>query len=133
MAAYGAPPVPMPTGLLNFLPAGKYASKVALLHSGRSLAAWSSRKPRGRSRAHSRGWISSVAPWSAVSLEGEVHAHLAGDEGVPEARESQQEAARLGISGVPFYVFDGRYGLSGAQPVGIFLRMLEKVRAERAS
>ena len=63
--------------------------------------------------------------------EGEVRAHLAGDEGTPEVWESQEEAARLGVTGVPFYVFHGRYGLSGAQPVEVFLRVLDAARAER--
>ena len=65
--------------------------------------------------------------------EAEVRAHLAGDERTREVWESQEEAARLGIAGVPFYVFDGRYGLSGAQPVEVFLRVLDGTRAERAS
>lgn len=37
------------------------------------------------------------------------------------------EAGRLGIQGVPFYVLDGRYGLSGAQPADTFLQALETV------
>lgn len=40
---------------------------------------------------------------------------------------SQEEAGRLGIAGVPFYVFDGRYALSSAQPVGISGRVLDAV------
>ena len=35
--------------------------------------------------------------------------------------QAQEEAARLGATGVPFYVFDGRYAISGAQPVEVFL------------
>lgn len=51
-------------------------------------------------------------------------AHLHSDAGVEEVRESQQEAQRLGIIGVPFYIFDGCFGLSGAQSVELFLRAL---------
>ncbi|GAB3633803.1 protein disulfide isomerase FrnE [Microbacterium shaanxiense] len=35
------------------------------------------------------------------------------------------EARRLGVTGVPFYVFDGRYAVSGAQEAGGFLDALE--------
>lgn len=46
-----------------------------------------------------------------------------------EADKSQ--AAQLGITGVPFFVVDGKYGLSGAQGPGTFLRALDQVDAER--
>ncbi len=35
-------------------------------------------------------------------------------------------AARYGITGVPFFVVDGKYGLSGAQEPAVFLQVLEK-------
>lgn len=38
-------------------------------------------------------------------------------------------ASRLGITGVPFFVIDGRYGLSGAQEPGTFLQALERAAA----
>ena len=62
-----------------------------------------------------------------------VREHLAGGFGAEEVRESQEEAGGLGVSGVPFYVFDGRYALSGAQPVEIFVRALDAAGAEQAS
>lgn len=40
-------------------------------------------------------------------------------------------ARRLGISGVPFFVLDGRYGISGAQPADLFLQALTQVLDER--
>jgi predicted DsbA family dithiol-disulfide isomerase len=45
---------------------------------------------------------------------------------------SQDEAERLGIRGVPFYVIDGRYAISGAQPVGVFARALDRIAAEQS-
>ncbi len=39
-------------------------------------------------------------------------------------------AAALGITGVPFVVVDGRYGVSGAQPPQVFLNVLEQAWAE---
>jgi predicted DsbA family dithiol-disulfide isomerase len=37
-----------------------------------------------------------------------------------------EQARRLGIDAVPFFVFDGRYGVSGAQPPETFTRALER-------
>jgi predicted DsbA family dithiol-disulfide isomerase len=37
------------------------------------------------------------------------------------------EAATLGISGVPFFVFNRKYGISGAQPLSVFTDTLQKV------
>ena len=37
-----------------------------------------------------------------------------------------------GISGVPFCVFDGKYGVAGAQPTEVFGQVLAQVVAERA-
>jgi predicted DsbA family dithiol-disulfide isomerase len=37
-----------------------------------------------------------------------------------------REAAGLGATGVPFFVIDRRYGVSGAQPVETFVQVLER-------
>jgi predicted DsbA family dithiol-disulfide isomerase len=42
---------------------------------------------------------------------------------------SRAEAARLGIRGVPFYVFNGDLGISGAQPVETFVAALDEASA----
>ncbi|WP_194775802.1 DsbA family oxidoreductase [Pararhodonellum marinum] len=39
--------------------------------------------------------------------------------------EEVKEAGQLGISGVPFFVFDRKYGISGAQPVEAFEKTLQ--------
>lgn len=44
--------------------------------------------------------------------------------------QSQREAARLGIQGVPFLVLDGRYGVSGAQPTEVFRDALRRLIAD---
>ncbi|MDN6161134.1 MAG: DsbA family oxidoreductase [Atopostipes sp.] len=38
-----------------------------------------------------------------------------------------QEASRVGAKGVPFFVFDEQYGLSGAQPVAVFNQVLKQM------
>jgi predicted DsbA family dithiol-disulfide isomerase len=37
------------------------------------------------------------------------------------------QARALGINGVPFFVFEGRVGVSGAQPSDVFSDVLERV------
>jgi predicted DsbA family dithiol-disulfide isomerase len=43
-----------------------------------------------------------------------------------EVRIDQLEAQRIGVRGVPFFVFDDKYAVSGAQAPEIFLQTLEK-------
>ncbi|WP_417942013.1 DsbA family oxidoreductase [Flavobacterium sp. RS13.1] len=38
------------------------------------------------------------------------------------------EAQEIGVQGVPFFVFDRKYGISGAQPVEAFIQTINKVR-----
>ncbi len=40
------------------------------------------------------------------------------------------EASEIGIQGVPFFVFDNKFGVSGAQPVEAFEQVLNQVYAE---
>lgn len=41
------------------------------------------------------------------------------------------QAGAYGIQGVPFFVFDGKYGISGAQPAEVFSQVLTRVAGER--
>jgi predicted DsbA family dithiol-disulfide isomerase len=64
---------------------------------------------------------------SEAGLEAEeVRAVLASDRYASEVREEEQTAQRLGIRGVPFFVFGGKLGVSGAQPADVLLQALEK-------
>jgi predicted DsbA family dithiol-disulfide isomerase len=47
--------------------------------------------------------------------------------------ESQAQARELGISGVPFFVLEGKYAFSGAQPLETFLTVLDRVRSMDAA
>ncbi|MEQ8145278.1 DsbA family oxidoreductase [Streptomyces sp. OP7] len=65
--------------------------------------------------------------------EAEVRAVLADPQAyADEVRHDEAEAARLGVTGVPFFVVDGKYGVSGAQPVGVFAQVLERARQDHA-
>ena len=46
----------------------------------------------------------------------EILARLQSDEGKAETASAIASAQQLGVTGVPFFVFDNRYALSGAQP-----------------
>jgi predicted DsbA family dithiol-disulfide isomerase len=62
----------------------------------------------------------------------EVRAAL--DEGryVGAVRADEAEAQALGIRGVPFFVVDRRYGVSGAQPADVLRQVLDRAWSERA-
>ena len=54
----------------------------------------------------------------------DAEAMLAGDRLAQEVRADEAAAQAMGVGGVPFFVFDGRAALSGAQPVAVFQRAL---------
>ncbi len=43
-----------------------------------------------------------------------------------EVLQDQQQAQAIGVTGVPFFVFDNKYAVSGAQSTDVFLKTLEK-------
>lgn len=63
--------------------------------------------------------------------EHEVTDVLASDQFAAEVRADEAEAHELGISGVPCFVLDGRYAVSGAQPAQLLLSALHQAWAER--
>jgi len=48
------------------------------------------------------------------------------DEFAQEVRMDEQSASEIGITGVPFFVFDGRLSVSGAQPTQTFVEALRE-------
>ena len=61
----------------------------------------------------------------------QARAVLASDRYAAEVRGDQAQARAYGISGVPFFVVDGRYGVSGAQPASALAQVLAQAWAER--
>ncbi|MFH8939407.1 DsbA family oxidoreductase [Streptomyces griseosporeus] len=49
-----------------------------------------------------------------------------------DVRADEREAAQLGASGVPFFVLDRKYGVSGAQPAEVFAQALAQAWGERS-
>ena len=67
-----------------------------------------------------------------VDLE-EARAVAFSDRHGDAVREDELLAARLGIQGVPFFVIDRRYGVSGAQPAEVLLGALERAWSDLAA
>ncbi|CAL9418582.1 hypothetical protein SUDANB15_01794 [Streptomyces sp. enrichment culture] len=70
---------------------------------------------------------------AAAGLDADAARRVLAD---PEAyadgvRADEREAAQLGATGVPFFVLDRAYGVSGAQPAEVFARALDQAWGER--
>lgn len=59
----------------------------------------------------------------------ELRAKLASGAYVEEVNADIAQARELGISGVPFFIIDGKYGISGAQPAEVFADALAQVHS----
>jgi predicted DsbA family dithiol-disulfide isomerase len=68
---------------------------------------------------------------AGVGLD-EVHVKevLGGDQYADAVEADIREAASLGATGVPFFVIDRKYGVSGAQPSETFTQVLERAWSE---
>lgn len=52
---------------------------------------------------------------------------------LPDVKADVAQAQEYGINGVPFFVFEGKYGVSGAQEAQTFASVLEQVQSERVA
>lgn len=62
--------------------------------------------------------------------ESDLNRVLHSDEFSYDVSQDIQEGQNLGVRGVPFFVFDRKYGISGAQPVEVFIETLNKAHSE---
>jgi predicted DsbA family dithiol-disulfide isomerase len=69
----------------------------------------------------------SVLEGVAASAGLDAGSFFASEQGIAEVRTEETSAHRLGIRAVPYFVFNEKYGISGAQPVGVFLGTIENV------
>lgn len=60
----------------------------------------------------------------------EIQVLLESDRFSEEVRQDERLARDLEISGVPFFVINQRFAISGAQPKEVFLEVLEKAKTE---
>jgi len=74
-----------------------------------------------------------VATAEAAGLDGDaVRAYLATDEDRDLIEASDEKARQMGVQGVPFFVIDEKYALSGAQPAELFIQAFEQIEGEAA-
>ena len=68
---------------------------------------------------------------TSIGLDGdEIRSVLADGTFAESVREDIAQAQRYGISGVPFFVVDEKYGVSGAQPTELFTQVLDQAWGE---
>ncbi|GLY10718.1 DsbA family oxidoreductase [Pseudobacillus badius] len=68
---------------------------------------------------------------AAVGLdEKEALSFLQGSRLTEDVRADEAEARQLGVQGVPFFVLNNKYAVSGAQPVDVFKSALQQVWEE---
>jgi predicted DsbA family dithiol-disulfide isomerase len=60
----------------------------------------------------------------------EIRQMLASEEYLEAVQQDIYEAQQVGVRGVPFYVFNRKYAVSGAQPTEVFKDVLDKVWEE---
>ncbi len=73
-----------------------------------------------------------VALAAEVGLDAEAAREaLESDAYLADVRADQAQATAYGIQGVPFFVIEGKYGISGAQDPAAFASALAQVAAER--
>lgn len=66
-----------------------------------------------------------------AGIEAEAVAHVLNSDAYgQDVKQDIQEANSIGVQGVPFFVFENKYAISGAQPATAFLQTLEKVWQE---
>lgn len=62
----------------------------------------------------------------------DVSRSLRAEEYLPAVRADQRLGMELGIQGVPFFVIDRKYAVSGAQPEDVFAQAFARIAAERS-
>ena len=58
---------------------------------------------------------------------------LTSREFLPAVDADKAQATEYGIQGVPFFVIDGKYGISGAQDPAVFVEALQQVKDEKSA
>ena len=72
--------------------------------------------------------LAHLAPEFGIA-ESDALAMLESDAYAEAVRADEARAAAFGISGVPFFVFDEKFGVSGAQSVEVFAEALQQASA----
>jgi len=69
---------------------------------------------------------------ASVGLDADgIRQYLASGEGIAEIKDQNARAHRLGISGVPAFIVDDQFSVSGAQDAQVLERLLDMAREKR--
>jgi predicted DsbA family dithiol-disulfide isomerase len=71
----------------------------------------------------------------AVAKEGgldeiKVRTLLDNNEGIEEVKSEQLHNREIGVTGVPFYIINNKYAVSGAQPAALFIKAFKDISSE---
>ena len=107
-----------------------------LLHFAKSKGMQSAMKERLFHAYYTEGQdVSNIDTLTGLAIElgmegEEVKAVLLSDAFTKEVELDQYYAQQVGARGVPFFVFNNKYAISGAQPVDVFKEVLDKLWTE---
>jgi predicted DsbA family dithiol-disulfide isomerase len=85
----------------------------------------------GRSLAD-RATLADIAA-SAGLDRGAALAQLQSDDGLTQILAAERRAHEIGVTGVPFFIFDGKVGVSGAQSAEVLLQAIAEAQGEAAT
>jgi predicted DsbA family dithiol-disulfide isomerase len=72
-----------------------------------------------------------IAVASSTGLDSvRIASLLDSNEGLPEVTQLVQQNHQRGVSGVPFYIINNQYGISGAQLPPVFIQALKQIGTE---
>lgn len=70
-----------------------------------------------------------VAIAAALGLdEADIRSRLLGNEAAEDVLTQARHAQQMGVTGVPLFVFDNTYALSGAQPPHVMLQVMQQTK-----
>lgn len=84
----------------------------------------------GRADAFDHPFLASTAESVGIARE-RAEQVLVSDEFADVVRRDEAEAQELGVTGVPFTVLDGRYGIPGAVPLDTFTQAIDQAWSSR--
>ena len=76
--------------------------------------------------------LANVAAESGLNRDA-TQRYLQSEEGADEVRSEDAMARQLGIAGVPFFVFAGKYAVSGAQEADVLVQAYEQAASETSN
>ena len=62
-----------------------------------------------------------------------VQEYLKSNDGIDQVKSDEASAQQIGVQGVPFFIFNGRLAVSGAQPADVLLQAMEQAVANAAA